>query len=138
MKTIPVVALAVFFFTQALNGQIVRRIDAAPVIGGALFASQLPDSVQVSAGKNQTTILRGIGLNDALVMGGHLTLWLSSMVNFEASAVFIPSHLHGDKGTGVDVSAFTLGGRFIAADGRRLRPYWRLPPVPSVTTSAAT
>ena len=123
MRTIPVVALAIVFSTQAVHGQIVRRIEAAPVIGGALFVRQLPDSFQITSANNQPTVLRGVGLNDALVIGGHLNVWVSTAISVEASAFYMPSHLHGDKRTDVDVSAFTLGGRFAIADGRRLRPY---------------
>jgi hypothetical protein len=125
MKTLPAVAVAMALTTHSVYAQSLKRLDAAPVIGGAIFVSQLPDSFQVAA-NHQATILRGVGLNDALVIGGHLNVWLSSTVSVEASAVFIPSHLHGDEGTGVDVSAFTLGSRFAFADGRRLRPYLAL------------
>jgi hypothetical protein len=122
MKTLPAVAVGIALATHSVDAQSLKRLDAAPVIGGALFVSQLPDSFQVTV-NNQVTTLRGVGLNDALVIGGHLNVWLSSAASVEASAVFIPSHLHGDKSTAVDVSAFTLGGRFAFADGWRLRPY---------------
>ncbi|MEX2284231.1 MAG: outer membrane beta-barrel protein [Gemmatimonadota bacterium] len=124
MRTLPVTALAIALATQAVPAQSFRRIDAAPVIGGALFVRQLPDSFQVTSANNQTKILRGVGLNDALVIGGHLNLWLSPALSVEASGLFMPSQLHGDAGTtSVDVSAFTLGGRFVTAEGRRVRPY---------------
>ena len=123
MKTLPMVALAIAFSTHGVHAQSLRRIDASPVIGGALFVRQLPDSFQITSANNQPTILRGVGLNDALVIGGHLNVWLSTAISFEASALYMPSHLHGDQRTDVDVSSFTLGGRFVTADGRRLRPY---------------
>src|SRR5688572_2234450 len=114
MKTLSVTALAIALVTQAVPAQSLRRIDAAPVIGGALFVRQLPDSFQVASVNNQTTIVRGVGLNDALAIGGHLNLWLSPTVSVEASGLFMPSQLHGNVGvTSVDVSAFTLGGRYV-------------------------
>ncbi len=118
------IAIAGVMVAQPALSQRITRVDATPVIGAAVFLRELPDSFQVDASNGPANVLRGVGLNDAPVIGGHLTVWLSSSFALEASGAFMPSGLHGDAGqVSVDVSAFTLGGRVLAPGARRLRPY---------------
>ena len=119
MRKLWLIVLAGLLTAQSATGQRIRRIDVTPAVGVSISMTELPDSFRIG----DKTILPRVGLNDALVIGGHVNVWLSPWIALEASGMFTPTALHGYSApNSVDISAFTLGARVAKTTGK-FRPY---------------
>ena len=113
------IVLAGLLTAQSATGQRISRVDITAAVGWSVFLTELPDSFRIG----DKTILRRVGLNDGLVIGGHVNVWVSPWIALEASGMFTPTALHGySASNSVDISSFTLGARVTKATGK-FRPY---------------
>jgi hypothetical protein len=120
-----VVSSALLLQADSLQAQLVHRIEASPVAGFALFTRGLPARFQLRGPGNDVFELNGVGLNPGVTLGGHLSAWLTSRFALEASALFVPTGLHGGvDNVPVDVSTYALGARWlIVRPGQKWQPF---------------